>query len=377
MFMADAMEGLVEEAPALDERDALSKAIGLIGRTHGCVIITRGGKYAGIVDDRTLRRFEAPADPSVTKLGAIVEKAPVLTQASSVYDACGAFFTGDFKAIPVVHKEKPLGVVTRAGLLRSLLKAGVLGGRQVMNFMSSPVVSIEERSSVAQARAKMRKEHVGRLAVLRGAKLAGIITNYDIAALDTTKEKPPFVREKAGLSEQPVTSYMSSDVVTVLPEASLAEAAQQMLEHGISSLIVAKDEGPIGVLTTQDVFEALLEAEQRNVFITGLAEDEEEYKSTILNACGELLDRVEKSFPVEYVVVHVKRHEMNGKRKYSVRVRLKTPERIIAVKSFKWGLPQTVADALDELKQMMMQKLKRKAQHVDRMEQFEEGGRER
>jgi CBS domain-containing protein len=301
----------------------------------------------------------------------------VLATSSSVYDACGAFFNGDFKAIPVVHKEKPLGVVTRAGLLRSLLNASVLGGRQVMNFMSSPVVSIDERSSVAQARARMRREHVGRLAVLRGAKLAGIITNYDIAGLDVPKEKPPFVREKAGLSEQPVASYMSGDVVTIHPDATLAEAAQQMLGHGISSLIVTSDAEPVGVLTTQDVFEALLEAEQRNIYVTGLAEDEGEYKGVILNACGELLDRVEKSFTVEYVVVHVKRHEENGKRKYSVRVRLKTPERIIAVKSFKWGLPQAVADALDELKHVMLQKLKRKPAHADRMEQFEEGGRER
>ena len=51
---------------------------------------------------------------------------------------------------------------------------------------------------------------------------------------------------------------MSSDVVTITPEASLDEAAQVMGEKHIGSLIVVKYKTPVGIVTERDLLSKVL-----------------------------------------------------------------------------------------------------------------------
>lgn len=53
-----------------------------------------------------------------------------------------------------------------------------------------------------------------------------------------------------------VADCMSSPAVTVEPDATLAEAADAMLEHRIGSVIVV-DLGIVGILTRTDILQAL------------------------------------------------------------------------------------------------------------------------
>lgn len=55
----------------------------------------------------------------------------------------------------------------------------------------------------------------------------------------------------------PVEEIMVTDVVTVSPSATAAEAARTMRERGVSSVVVAADGDPIGIVTEGDFIDTL------------------------------------------------------------------------------------------------------------------------
>lgn len=62
-----------------------------------------------------------------------------------------------------------------------------------------------------------------------------------------------------------IARVMSSDVVTVSPDASVEEAARLMLEEGIGSVVVVdEEEKPAGVLTTTDFVRIVAERQPKD-----------------------------------------------------------------------------------------------------------------
>lgn len=56
-----------------------------------------------------------------------------------------------------------------------------------------------------------------------------------------------------------VSELMSTDVVTVDRESSLADAVERLVEHGVGSVVVVESGNPVGLVTETDALEAALE----------------------------------------------------------------------------------------------------------------------
>jgi len=105
--------------------------------------------------------------------------------------------------------------------------------------------------------------------VVEDGRLAGIVTEGDLIFRDAEIKAPGFLdilggviplgnwdeyREEA-LKSAGVTvgEVMTTEVLTVGPEASLAEAATVMAEEGIKLLPVAEEESLRGIITRMDI----------------------------------------------------------------------------------------------------------------------------
>lgn len=81
-------------------------------------------------------------------------------------------------------------------------------------------------------------------------RLVGIISDRDVLrALG-----PGDALDREALAKIPAADLMSTDLVTVGPQAALAEAVGLLVEHGISSLPVLVDGILVGILTTTDLY---------------------------------------------------------------------------------------------------------------------------
>ena len=115
----------------------------------------------------------------------------------------------------------------------------------VDRLMSTDLTTIERGADAADAAKRMRDTGVGSLLVVDpDGTLAGLITATDFVAL---------VRDNDPKDRTPVEAFMTTDVVTVSREDTVAELAEPTA-HGYTHLPVTDDRGePVGMVSTTDL----------------------------------------------------------------------------------------------------------------------------
>ncbi|WP_297886913.1 CBS domain-containing protein [uncultured Halorubrum sp.] len=115
----------------------------------------------------------------------------------------------------------------------------------VDRLMSTDLTTIERGADAADAAKRMRDTGVGSLLVVDpDGTLAGLITATDFVAL---------VRDNDPKDRTPVEAFMTTDVVAVGREDTVAELAEPTA-HGYTHLPVTDDRGePVGMVSTTDL----------------------------------------------------------------------------------------------------------------------------
>jgi len=100
-----------------------------------------------------------------------------VTTGETVLQAARAMVERKVGAATVVDGERVAGVVTERDVLRKLVAAGLdPAATPVRDIMTSPVLSIGTKTTVAAAAALMRKHHIRHLVVLdEHEKLVGML----------------------------------------------------------------------------------------------------------------------------------------------------------------------------------------------------------
>ena len=111
----------------------------------------------------------------------------VVRRDTNVQEIVATMSKYDISSIIVVEEKRPVGIVTHKDIISKLVQARIppdaVTAREVM---TSPVVTINEESSVEEAARLMSKKRIKKLIVTRNNnELAGIITSSDIV-----REKP-------------------------------------------------------------------------------------------------------------------------------------------------------------------------------------------
>ena len=137
----------------------------------------------------------------------------------------------------------------------------------VRDWMTEHLVTLSPEASVAEALTLCRKRRIRHIPILEEGRLVGIVSDRDLRDASPALGDPERART---LQEIPVADAMSREVITVDPQDSIENAAQQMYELKIESLpvvaegavadgrsAVAKEE-VLGIVTSSDVMRALV-----------------------------------------------------------------------------------------------------------------------
>ena len=116
----------------------------------------------------------------------------------------------------------------------------------VREAMSSPVVSVWENDSAADAAGVMKEHGIGAIIINGGeSQPVGIVTERDLVYRVIAEGKSP--------SEIKVKDVMSSPLMTVDPEASLEEAMEMMNMNNVRRLGVVYRGSLEGVISDKDI----------------------------------------------------------------------------------------------------------------------------
>jgi len=116
----------------------------------------------------------------------------------------------------------------------------------VKDIMTSPVITIGENDTIYKAAQLMDKHDVGCIIVTsKEGKPVGILTERDLVARVLTKNTLPS-RIKAG-------KVMTSPLITIDPDVTLAEAARKMSKLNIRRLGVIYKGHLEGIISSKDI----------------------------------------------------------------------------------------------------------------------------
>jgi CBS domain-containing protein len=117
--------------------------------------------------------------------------------------------------------------------------------------------SIEPDDPVLEAIQLMAQHGVGALLVMKGAELAGIISERDYAR--------KVILMGRSSSDTPVWQIMSSPVLTVAPSSSVEYCMDLMTQRRVRHLPVVEGSGVIGMLSIGDLVRAVLDMQRRQI----------------------------------------------------------------------------------------------------------------
>jgi acetoin utilization protein AcuB len=177
----------------------------------------------------------------------------------------------------------------------------------VRDWMTEHLVTLSPEASVAEALTLCRKRRIRHIPILEEGRLVGIVSDRDLRDASPALGDPERART---LQEIRVADVMSREVITVHPQDSIENAAQQMYELKIESLPVVSEgavadagstvaeEEVLGIVTSSDVMRAL-------VTLAGLPEPGCRIEVSVPNREGILAEVAGKIRDLEVDIVSV------------------------------------------------------------------------
>ncbi len=137
----------------------------------------------------------------------------------------------------------------------------------VRDWMTQNLLTLSPKASVAEALTLCRERRIRHIPILEDGRLVGIVSDRDLRDASPALGDPERTRT---LQEIRVGDVMTREVITADPQDSIENAAQEMYELKIESLLVvaerpaaderraAADEELLGIITSSDVMRALV-----------------------------------------------------------------------------------------------------------------------
>ncbi|MBN1991401.1 MAG: CBS domain-containing protein [Anaerolineae bacterium] len=131
----------------------------------------------------------------------------------------------------------------------------------VKDWMTREVVAVAPDMKMTEAHRLMADSKIRRLPVVKNDHLVGIVARSDIRGAEPSEASSLNIWEMNYLiSKLKVKDVMTHQPITIAVDATIAEAAQLMLEKKISALPVIEGHKVVGIITESDIFRMVVQA---------------------------------------------------------------------------------------------------------------------
>jgi CBS domain-containing protein len=366
-----------QEFVEFDPETRVSKLVGAFDDPAVRGVVVHGDEFEGVVTRRQLTTSHHQPD---TKVGSLVWHVPRIAPDEDVRKVAQLMIDSDSQLLPVFEGEELVGVVTADDILAAVLPH--LDSVRVADVYSADLVSADPADTFGEALNRLREHRVSHLPVVEDDAAVGILSLHDLTdltvraaeqsqggesggtdsfggELSAGRSRGGFGAregERARLLDLPVRDVMVSPVRIVEPSASLATAVEAMFEVEASSLVVAVDGSPDGIVTKTDVLDSLTwEAEgNRAVQVYGSSLlDDATYDDVVALVDG--FDDKDGGMTVLDAKVHLHEHDekLRGTPLLLARIRLYTDRGLYIASGEGYGASHALNEARDVLERQI------------------------
>jgi CBS domain-containing protein/ribosome-associated translation inhibitor RaiA len=312
------------------------------------------GKLVGMVSyDVLLKRRQFPL---TLEARSIMVSPPAVSENDSVAHIAEALLSSDMRAVPVTHKSKVVGMVSRGDVIRNLVELKEMAALKVSDIMTPSPVVVGERDDLEKARQAMKSLEQRSVPVVdEYGKLAGVIGARDIVNLTESQKGKSDGRPLGHRVDLKITvgSVMASPAVSLPPDATVAQALREMMDKDVSTVVITERERPAGVVTQADVLEYITSLKEREglyLNITGLDDQDPDTYDGIYSIVEKSMKRIASIAPPQTLTMHFGRYSRESDTsKHTISVRLQTRKGLFLATSFGWDIFAAVDESMRKL----------------------------
>lgn len=151
----------------------------------------------------------------------------------------------NISCIIINQDSRPLGIITERDLLKIAAQDKDINQLKVEEAMTAPIKTVSHNMDIYQAAVYLEKHHFRRIVIVDDeGKLLGLVTQTDLKN---------HLGAAYYVTFKPLSSIMTTDVITAEHNENLLQLIQRMNRHNISCIVICKNLQPIGIISERDV----------------------------------------------------------------------------------------------------------------------------
>lgn len=278
--MVTAKELMQKKYISIEITDTVAQLLGKLkkSRTHAAIVF-KNGKYQGTITKRFI--LNSRMEPKKVKIENITKRrskskspfhVPMLKESTTLQEICRLMAAADSHILPVIENGKVLGIVHTMDVLTNISSA--YKGLKCEELASMKITTITEGDDIGKAITLFSRNGIDHLPVIDDkGKLTGMLSTSDLiensAFWGTASQKISSAArhqgnknsgydsgEKTRMSGLPISNLMSrKNMCCTQPSTTIPNAIKLMTENDVPSIILVKNNEPVGILTAKDVLQ--------------------------------------------------------------------------------------------------------------------------
>lgn len=293
----------------ISEDAPVSKLISVLKKSEGLpAVVVNGSDYKGLISTSSLLRN---VDVSKSKISSILHSAPTLSPNHSLDDAIRLMRDANIRALPVVEKQKVVGVVPAHAILSVLSKSPVFSTVTASQLVSANPLSVSPDDDVGKALQLMRSKNIRKLAVMgKEGNIAGILKLEELAGdilLNVDRGSHGAYKKGYGTKSIAQSSAMTILVKSLMDDDPIVVSTSEKASNVLKSLSTQNNPVVVvqgkGLITTQDVLNYYLSNLPQDalpISITHLPDIDEIDKAFVEETLARTYSRVERTLKSEH-----------------------------------------------------------------------------
>ncbi len=275
--MTTAQDLMRKDYISVDIKDTVSQLIGALKKTHEhYALVFDGKKYLGVVSKRFL--LTSRIDPSKMKVGNVISKrsksksafyVPELSPETDIKEICKLMGGVDSHLLPVMEKEKVLGVVQASDVVKEIAREYA---KITCQRFSPILITAKATDGIYKAIDTFSRKSIDHLPIVdEKDELIGMVAMSDLldnpqfwgspamkisqaASHQPSKHTGYGQGEKTKMSGLPIKNLLSRrQICCTTPETKIPEAVSMMEAEGVCSIVLVKNNKPVGIFTLKDL----------------------------------------------------------------------------------------------------------------------------
>jgi predicted transcriptional regulator len=351
---------------SVSNEETLSQCLELFkkGTVPVLIVLDSRGKYEGLLARKWIVRSRQ-IDPSKTKVEKLMRSAPEVKEEDSLSKAATLMIENNLMALPVFSEGKLVGVVTDEHIIHGAVMTE-WGDNKIEGIMNKQLIVVNEDESIGGLLNIFKEHNISHAPVISHGKPVGMVSIRDVIDHFFKPTQPERFGETVGRAKvetltASVKNIMSRPLITVPPETSLKEAEKKMHDSEISSLVIAKGEKLVGIVTKRDFLEPISQIGMKKskldiqFAVKGLDIDESE-RDYMLKEFDSFRSRFEKLLELGTLFVYMKTHGATHKGDQIVhcRLHLRTEKGSYFSSAEGWNIGETFHLGLDRIERQVL-----------------------